>query len=311
MVLVAPQTAPHDDGADTAERGLRVIEGRAPAGGVLELLRAEGLARLPSLGGLAGGLRAWLEDAAYAAVSGRGEGAPPLVLGARELLGPAAVVQAGAVAPEPRPRGAGAASEPDPPHDVIVARLVHALFRQLVTVGALDDPLGDALDALRVRGGRADRVVAHVEALAPPERRSLGETVGAHASRLVALLPRPLPEWLPRTDERVAIPLAGGGVVLRGVFDLVVDVPHGRSRSRGAVALSTGGAWGRTRRSLHYLALLDTLRSATPPFRLAQADSSTGRFGAEDVRDEHLRAMTAHVCAWLAGASWGTAVGGA
>ena len=311
MVLVAPQTPAREDGGDTAERGLRVIQGRAPAGGVLELLRADGLARLPSSTGLAGGLRAWLEDAAYAATSVRGEGAPPIVLGARQLLGPAVVFQAAAGPPEPGAGGAGGAPEPDPPHDLLVARLVHALFRQIVTVGALDDPLQDALDALRVRGDRADGIVGHVEGLAPPERRSLRETVGAHASRLVELLPRPLPEWLPRTDERVAIPLAGGGVVLRGVFDLVVDVPHGRGRSRCALALSTGGAWGRTRRSLHYLALLDTLRSGTPPFRLAQADSSTGRFGAEDVREDHLQAMTAHVCAWLAGASWGTAVGGA
>jgi hypothetical protein len=100
-------------------------------------------------------------------------------------------------------------------------------------------------------------------------------------------------------------------VVLFGVFDLVVDVPCGGGRTRGALTLSTDGAWGRARRSLHFLALLDTLRSGTPPMRLAQADSSTGRFGAEDVREEHLRVMTAHVCAWLAGASWGTAVGGA
>jgi hypothetical protein len=192
-----------------------------------------------------------------------------------------------------------------------VVRLVHALFRQIVTVGALDDPLHDAVDALRARGGRDDAVVRYVEALPAAARRSLEETVGGHASHLVELLPRPLPEWLPRTDERVAIPLAGGGVVLRGVFDLVVDVPQERGRARGALALSTDGAWGRARRSLHYLALLDTLRSGRPPFRLAQVDSSTGRFGAEDVREEHLRVMTAHVCAWLAGASWGTTVGGA
>jgi hypothetical protein len=202
-------------------------------------------------------------------------------------------------------------SEPDLSHDLVVVRLVHALFRQIVTVGALDDPLHDAVDALRARGGRADGVVRYVEALTVAERRSLGETVRVHSSHLLELLPRPLPEWLPRTDERVAIPLAGGGVVLHGVFDLVVDVPLDRGRARGALALSTDGAWGRARRSLHYLALLDTLRSGRPPFRLAQVDSSTGRFGAEDVREEHLRVMTAHVCAGLAGASWGTAVGGA
>jgi hypothetical protein len=311
MVLVAPQMAPREDGGDTAERGLRVIEGGTAAGGVLELLRADGLTRLPSSAGLAGGLRAWLEDAAYAAVRLRGEDAPPLVLGARQLFGPAAAVHVAAASPAPGVVESGAVPEPDLQHDLVVVRLVHALFRQIVTVGALDDPLHDAVDALRARGGRAGGVVQYVDALPAAERRSLGETVRVHASHLLELLPRPLPEWLPRTDERVAIPLAGGGVVLHGVFDLVVDVPLDRGRARGALALSTGGAWGRARRSLHYLALLDTLRSGRPPFRLTQVDSSTGRFGAEDVREEHLRVMTAHVCAWLAGVSWGTAVGGA
>jgi hypothetical protein len=310
MVLVAPQTASHEEGGETAKRGLRVVQGRTPEGGVLELLRADGLARLPSSAGLAGGLRAWLEDAAYAAVRVRGEDAPALVLGSRQLLGPAAVVNVAATSPGPGDIGDGAMSEPDPPHGVVVARLVHALFRQIMTVGALDDPLRDAVDALGARGGRAEGAVRYIEALPAAERRSLGEAVGAHASHLLELLPRPLPEWLPRTDERVAIPLAGGGVVLQGVFDLVVDVPQERGPARGALALSTDGAWGRARRSLHYLALLDTLRSGRPPFRLAQVDSSTGRFGAEDVREEHLRVMTAHVCAWLAGASWGAGVGG-
>lgn len=309
MVLVAPQTASSEGGGDTAGRPLRVIEDATPAGGVLELLRADGLTRLPAWEGVAGGLRAWLEDAAYAAVRARGEEAPPLVLGVRQLLGPAAAVH------ETGPRVAagapGAASEPEPADEVVVDRLVRALFRQIVTVGALDDPLQDACDALRVGGGRPEAVLRRIELSRPAARGALRETLALHASRLMDLLPRPLPDWLPRTDERLAIPLAGGRVVVHGAVDLLVDVPEHHGRARGALALSTDGAWGRTRRSLHLLALLETLRSGTPPFRLAQVDSSTGRFGAEDVRAEHLRTMTAHVCTWLAGATWGTAVAGA
>ena len=310
MVLVAPPVAQRQGGGDAAERVLRVVDGRAPAGGVLELLRADGLARVPSWGGLAGGLRAWLEDAAYSAVRARGEKSPPLVLGARQLLGPAAVVYEAARSAGRRD-GAGA-PEPEPPRDdVVLARLVRALFRQIVTVGTLDDPLQDACDALRVDGAGSAAMLRRIESLTPAARHALRETLGRHASRLLDLVPRPQPDWRPRTAERVAIPLAGGRVVLHGVFDLLVDVPEGAGRARGALALSTDDAWGRTRRSLHYLALLETLRSGAPPFRLAQVDSSSGRFGAEDVREEHLRVMTAHACAWLAGASWGTAVGSA
>jgi len=311
MVLVAPPVTQRQGGGATAAPVLRVIDGRAPAGGVLELLRTDGVARVPSWAGLAGGLRAWLEDAAYDAVRARGEEAPPVVLGARQLLGPAAAVHE-AADPRTGQRAAAGACEPDPPDDdVVLARLVRALFRQIATVGTLDDPLHDACDALRADGGGSGAVLRRIESLTPAERHALRETLGAHASRLMELLPRPEPDWRPRTDERVAIPLAGGRVVLHGVFDLLVDAPEGPGRARGALALSTDGAWGRTRRSLHYLALLETLRSGAPPCRVAQVDSSSGRFGAEDVREEQLRVMTAHACGWLAGASWGTAVGGA
>jgi hypothetical protein len=50
---------------------------------------------------------------------------------------------------------------------------------------------------------------------------------------------------------------------------------------------------------LHFLALLETLRSGTPPFRLALFESASGRYAVEDVREEHLRAIASHIAAWL------------
>jgi hypothetical protein len=105
---------------------------------------------------------------------------------------------------------------------------------------------------------------------------------------------------MPRTNDRVAIPLAGGRIVLHGVFDLVVGLPHPRTASLCALGLSTGGPWAAARRSLHYLSLLETLRTGTPPFRLALLESASGRYGVEDVREEHLRAIASHIAAWLA-----------
>jgi hypothetical protein len=109
---------------------------------------------------------------------------------------------------------------------------------------------------------------------------------------------------MPRTDDRVAIPLAGGRVVLHGVFDLLVGLPHPGEASLCALGLTTGRPWAWERRSLHFLALLETLRSGTPPFRLALIESATGRYGVEDVREDHLRAMASHLTAFLAGESW-------
>jgi hypothetical protein len=272
MVLVAP-------------RPLRRSACPRPTGGgpdLLGLLRGDTSARPRFDPGLAGGLRAWLEDAAYEVVAARGEHTPPLFLGARPLLGSPTESADGETLSD----------------DAVLSRLVHALFRQLVHAGEIDEPLGDALEALRA--GKGGAVVRQVESLPAAERAALSETVASHAGNLVGHVPRFAPGWLPRTDDRVVTPLAGGRVVLHGVFDLLVGLPQPGTASLCALGVSTSKPWARQRRSLHYLALLETLRSGIPPFRLALLESATGRCAVEDVREEHLRAIASHIVAWLA-----------
>ena len=93
----------------------------------------------------------------------------------------------------------------------------------------------------------------------------LSETVALHAGNLKDIVLRFVPGWMPRTDDRVAIPLAGGRVVLHGTFDLLVGLPQPGTRSPCALGLSTSGPWAWRWRSLHFLALLETLRSGAPP----------------------------------------------
>jgi len=138
-----------------------------------------------------------------------------------------------------------------------------------------------------------------VESLPTGERDALAASLARQATTLGALVPHFAPGWMPRTDDHVAIPLAGGRVVLRGTFDLLVGTPRPGTASLCALGLSTGGPWPRERRTLHYLALLETLRSGTPPFRLALLDSTARRYGVEDVREEHVGALASHIVAWL------------
>jgi hypothetical protein len=293
MVLVAPRPT-----VRPVPRGA----GAGAGGEVLALLRGGGGTRPCFDPGLAGGLRAWLEDAAFEAASARGDGAVPLVLGPRRLLGSTG-----------GPGGPGEPGEEDdgmPSDELVLSRVVHALFRQLVNVGTLDDPLDDSLEALRAEGERSGEVVRHIEALTGPARAALCDAVMLHADHLLALVPRLAPGWLPRTDDRVSVPLAGGRIVLQGVFDLLIGVPAAGRASLCAMAVSTGGPWPKERRSLHYLALLETLRSGTPPFRLALLESASGRYGVEDVREEHLVAMASHVAAWLVAGGGGGAASG-
>ncbi len=249
---------------------------------MLALLRGDTAARPRFDPELAGGLRAWLEDAAYDLVAKRGEHAPPLFLGPSQLLG----------------LPAGWRDNEGLSDELILSRLAHALFGQLVHEGELGDPLRDALDALCASG--AEALVGHIESLPAAARAALSETMASHVANMKEMVPRFAPGWMPRTNDHVAIPLAGGRVMLHGSFDLLVGLPQPGTASLCAFGLSTSGPWARGRRSLHYLALLETLRSGTPPFRLALLESATGRYGVEDVREEHLRAIASHLCAWLA-----------
>jgi hypothetical protein len=265
------------------------VADRGTGAEVLALLRGDAAARPRFDPGLAGGLRAWLEDAAYDVVAARGEHAAPLLLGPRQLLG------------SHDEFGGDDGDGGDGGGRLILSRLVHILLRQLVHTGEIGDPLADALDALRASGDEAE--VREIETLPAAAGTALAETLTLHARNLTEVVPRFAPGWMPRTDDRVAIPLAGGRIILHGVFDLVVGLPQPRTASLCALGLSITGPWASARRSLHYLSLLETLRTGTPPFRLALLESASGRYGVEDVREEHLRALASHIAAWLAQAA--------
>ena len=299
MVLVAPRpllrTAPPGD----------AVADRGTGAEVLALLRGDAAARPRFDPGLAGGLRAWLEDAAYDVVAARGEHAAPLFLGPRQLLGSHDEFGGDWGDWRGERDGGGGGVGGGLTDRLALSRLVHSLLRQLVHTGEIGDPLADALDALRASGNGAE--AREFESFPAPARAALAESLALHARNLTGLVPRFAPGWMPRTNDRVAIPLAGGRIVLHGVFDLVVGLPQPRTASVCAVGLSTSGPWATARRSLHYLSLLETLRTGAPPFRLALLESAAGRYGVEDVREEHLRALASHIAAWLATTATATA----
>jgi hypothetical protein len=257
---------------------------------VLALLR-DGSGQRPRFDpGLSGGLRAWLEDAAAELVARRGEDAPPLFLGPR-LLWDESVATADHVGTTTDPVGTAAGPYPT---EWVRSCLIRALFAQVVTTGQVENPLEDALDALRVDPGRS-AMARHVDGLPDEARAALAASLRTHIENLMNLTPRFAAGWLPRTHDRVAIPLAGGRVVLHGVFDLLVGAPVPGRAALCALGLTTGGRWAQARTALHYLALLETLRSGTPPFRLALLHSAAGRYAVEDVLEEHLRTIVSHV----------------
>jgi len=244
-----------------------------PPGGscVLRELRGD-LGRRPLVDAtLAGGLREWLEDGVAGTVGPSYDRTRPLVVDKR-LLGEAFG----------RAEHRGGLSIP-----LARGALIDVLFRQLVTTGRVDTPMEDGLAGLQVEG-RQVALLAYIEQLSEGDLAALTEEVAHQARVLVDRWPTLASGWLPRTQERITIPLAGGAVVLSGVIDLVVGAPSSGLASTGLVEVKSGRRMPGHRADVHYYALLETLRSGAPPFRVATYYTATGEIDAEEVTEELL-----------------------
>lgn len=246
--------------------------------GLLRRLRGDGAARPVVDPGLAGGLRDWLEDGLVEAVAAL-PGDAEVVRVNKESLNQVLLCEAHLVAGRRVPRVG----------TVELARgsMVDALFRQWVTTGVIDDPWVDAVAAFDVEGDR-DGVVAFVTGLSPALRGRLMTEVAEHAANIVQRWPVPSPAWLPRTQERLEVPLCGGRVVLAGVVDLMLGSPAQDRASVCLVELKSGARRIEHRGDLHFYALLEALRSGAPPFRIATYYSATGELDAEPVGEDTL-----------------------
>ena len=164
--------------------------------------------------------------------------------------------------------------------------LVDALFRQWVTSGQVGDPLEDALAALMASGDHD--VPAWVAGLDGDSRVALAQEVTGHLDRIQTGWPVLPPSWLARTQERLTVPLAGGLVILQGVIDLSLGSPSAGAASVCIVEVKSGRRRVEHRGDLQLYALMETLRSGAPPFRIATYYSATGELDVEPVRREVL-----------------------
>jgi hypothetical protein len=245
---------------------------------ILRRLRDDGGSRPVVDPGLAGGLRDWLEDALAEVVAASDPEAPPVRVH-KGSLNQVLVCEAHLVSSRSATRSITA--------ELARGSLVDALFRQWITTGAVADPVADALDAFDAEGDR-DGVAAFVRALDGRRRRELADEVAAHATRLASDWGVPAASWLARTQERLEVPLCGGRVVLAGVLDLVLGSPSHERASVCLVELKSGPRRIEHRGDLHFYTLLETLRSGSPPFRMATYYSATGELDAEPVDENAL-----------------------
>jgi hypothetical protein len=165
--------------------------------------------------------------------------------------------------------------------------IVDALFRQLVTVGSIGDPMADGLAALAVDDRQSD-LVGWVERLSGTERDELGAEVERQAEGLRRRWPVLDPSWLPRTQEAMRVRLADGALELSARVDLAIGRPAGDVASVAIVEVKSGSRRAEHRADLHFSALLETLRSPAPPFVVATYYTRTGELDVDPVTDELL-----------------------
>jgi hypothetical protein len=165
--------------------------------------------------------------------------------------------------------------------------IVDALFRQLVTVGSIGNPMTDGLAALAVDDRQSD-LVGWVERLPGTERGELSAEVERQAEGLRRRWPTLDPSWLPRTQEAMRVRLADGALELSARVDLAIGRPAGDVASVAIVEVKSGARRAEHRSDLHFSALLETLRSPAPPFVVATYYARTGELDVDPVTDELL-----------------------
>jgi hypothetical protein len=186
--------------------------------------------------------------------------------------------------------------EREPNLPLACGALVGALFRQLVTVGSIGDPMRDGMAALALDDRQAS-LLSSIERLTAGARDELRAEVERQAGGLSRRWPVFEPSWLPRTDEAMQVPLAEGAVVLSTRVDLAVGRPAEHEASVAIVELATGARRTAHRVDRHFAALVETLRHAAPPFVAATYYASSGELDVEPVGEELLTAAARRVAA--------------
>ncbi len=165
--------------------------------------------------------------------------------------------------------------------------LIDVLFRQLVTLGSIGDPMNDALAALSV-DDRQRSLVEWIGRLANTDRSELVTEVERQADGLRHRWPRLEPAWLPRTQQSLRSPLGDGAVELSARVDLAIGRPATDEASVAIVEVKSGVRRAQHRADLHFYALIETLRSTAPPFVVATYYTRTGELDVEPVTEDLL-----------------------
>lgn len=247
---------------------------------VTDVLRGDRARRPQRDDTAAAGLRALLEDHAFAVVGNRALTDTITISSAH--VNAAANLAETASSPLGRARGV----------------LVAMAFRLLVAQVHVDDPYDDAMIAWRSERPH-DQLLEELAHLDEDQRARLTADVASHVTTLTRVLGTIPSSWRPRTSQRVRQTFAGGRVCLRDVFDLVVGSTHLGVANVALLDITTSPLGPGSERTMRYHALMQTLRSSVVPLRTSILSSATGELWTLDVDHELLIRSVEDVAAVL------------
>jgi hypothetical protein len=135
--------------------------------------------------------------------------------------------------------------------------------------------------------GEDDGLAAFLRSLADGARQDLVRDANDQLVKFVSDWPEIAAHWYPRIESPAVVGF--GKVNLRATYDLALGIPNADSARTFIVDFKTGQERDEHREQARFYALVEALRSRTPPFRVATYYLDSGDFSFDDV-DEPLLA---------------------
>jgi hypothetical protein len=114
-------------------------------------------------------------------------------------------------------------------------------------------------------------------------RAELRSEANERVVRFFESFPPLSPRWIPRLEAPVRVELCDGRIVVQAKADLVLGRAQGMEARVLIVDFKTGGSYPTHVDDLRFYALLETIRSGVPPFRVASYYLDSATFHSEDV----------------------------
>lgn len=143
-------------------------------------------------------------------------------------------------------------------------------------------------------GNENPYLVQFIQELDDGERAELRVGVTDLIIKYFEMFPHLPDTWTPHAEATTAV-IINRKVVLRGKIDLKLGSPQGNKAASLLIDFKTGAPSFTDHEDLRFYALIETLRTGTPPFKVASVYLDAGRADEEIVTEQVLHSATRRV----------------